>query len=605
MQMKNEAQCNKKQKWDVFIFTCHFLILLNLSCDKNEPEVKAYYYSKPISTNQIGNFIYLKKYEKLVRNYFRPETIQKSNCYKEIIDHLESEISTGWRKIDDDGSYINFLDYFDQTDSSIVQIIDFVHVRESGSYIVSIGSDDGFYLNVNGDSIARLHKGRNLREDNNLVRVRFNKGLNIVYYEIENSSGNWGLIRKYNRIKNEKIRLNTALYFDIPEKCIVSDTARYFDIKSENYAEEKMQLSVVSEAPRIIVQWLDMDTFEPFTDETVYEEFPRRFLMPQNFPGAALLCIKVFDKDKPVFREKIPIFSEKYADSLSLLLSQKQLENAIGIARREAVRILFHLPSKENDRSYSSRMKAQALFDMYQFINKSESDYNSYSGPQMMGYRAEFDNSIQMYRIYIPDGYQQKSGHSGLPVLFYIPYIREESDGFLSDVIGYSNYYMSEFSRLSTLNQTIIVTPYGRGGDNFRGKARDEIPSILNQIEDIWPINRENIAYLTSSSGIFVTADLLLSLNIPIKIVYGMAIHPRDMKEEWQVFFTYIKQKYPGLSFHIVNGLEDRIAPIEEVRNWVKLARKNGIDIRYRESKYLGHVLDTELAEREFFEYHP
>ncbi|MCD6441494.1 MAG: hypothetical protein J7L86_06915 [Candidatus Marinimicrobia bacterium] len=549
--------------------------------------------------------MYKGEFRQLVRSYFRPDTLLKTGFYKHMIDTLQSNTGSYWEKIDDDGSYINFLDYFDQTDSSIVQIIDFVHVRESGSYIVSIGSDDGFYLNVNGDSIARLHKGRNLREDNNLVRVRFNKGLNIVYYEIENSSGNWGLIRKYNRIKNEKIRLNTALYSDIPVSCIISDTARYFDIKSENYAEEKMQLSVVSEAPRIIVQWLDMDTFEPFTDETVYEEFPRRFLMPQNFPGAALLCIKVFDKDKPVFREKIPIFSEKYADSLSLLLSQKQLENAIGIARREAVRILFHLPSKENDRSYSSRMKAQALFDMYQFINKSESDYNSYSGPQMMGYRAESDSSIQMYRVYIPDGYQQMSDDSGLPVLFYIPYIREESDGFLSDVMGYSNYYMSEFSRLSTLNQTIIVTPYGRGGDNFRGKARDEIPSILNQIEDIWHIDRENISYLTSSSGIFVTADLLLSLNIPIKKVYGMAIHPRDMEKEWQVFFTYIKQKYPGLSFHIVNGLEDRIAPIEEVRNWVNLARRNGIDIRYRESKYLGHVLDPELAEREFFEYHP
>jgi hypothetical protein len=366
-----------------------------------------------------------------------------------------------------------------------------------------------------------------------------------------------------------------------------------------------MQLSVVGKAPRIIVQWLDIDTFVPFSDETVYEEFPRRFLMPQNFPGAALLCIKVFDEDELVFREQIPIFLEKYADSLSLLLSQKQLENAIGIARREAVKILLHLSSKENDRSYSSRMKAQTLFDMYQFVTKRDSNYNSYSGPRIMGYRAESDNSIQMYRVYIPDGYQQMSDDSGLPVLFYIPYIREESDGFLSDVMGYSNYYMSEFSRLSTLNQTIIVTPYGRGGDNFRGKARDEIPSILNQIEDIWPINRENIAYLTSSSGIFATADLLLSLNIPIKKVYGMAIRPRDMKEEWQVFFTYIKQKYPGLSFHIVNGLEDRIAPIEDVRNWVKLARRNGIDIRYRESKYLGHVLDPELAQREFFENHP
>lgn len=70
------------------------------------------------------------------------------------------------------------------------------------------------------------------------------------------------------------------------------------------------------------------------------------------------------------------------------------------------------------------------------------------------------------------------------------------------------------------------------------------------------------------------------------------------------VFYLY-QAKYPSLSFRIIKGIEDQIALTEEMRNWVKLARRKGIKIHYDEFKYLGYGFNLELAERSFFEYQP
>ena len=580
-----------------------FAILISLSsfylfsCNNN-PKITSSYYSEPINEKDVSSD--KNVHTGFVIQYFDYHQVLSNDALKMNTPTLEKHTDLKWSKLKQNENYINFSEFFPDTSTtkSIVHLIDIVKVKHSGYYLISIGSDDGFQIWVNGDSLGTVDKGRNLNKDDNFVKVKLHKGNNKILYKVQNRRGVWSLYRKYS--KNTVKKINTEVYSDLLETCILNDKTKYINIKDHKYTEQKFQLSTLDKAPIIKIEWLDLIDLNSEFRKIYRTGLPKRLRIPPDFNKGKIFKISVYKGEELLYTEMIPVLSEKFINKQLKRINSEHFDSPIYRSRKNAINIFYNPDSsnKSETREYSTRMKAQTIYNYFRFRQQNQKMSHNFPGPKIMGYISKSDGSLQSYRVYIPVKNNLNTTDQTFPVIIHIPYIRQKSPGFLEYVTGYSNYYMSKLSQLSILFQTIIITPYGRGGANFRGKAKEEIPAILEQVQKYWSINKEKISYLTSSSGIIVTSDLLLSYDFPIKNIYGLAIRPKGMKSKWEMFFDYINNKYPDITFYITNGLEDDIAPIQEVRNWIKIGRKNNINVNYTESKYLGHVLDLDLFEK-------
>jgi hypothetical protein len=58
---------------------------------------------------------------------------------------------------------------------------------------ITLGSNDGAKLWLNGQAIYCYKRGRNAVADQNIIKTTLHKGANRLLAKIENLGGNWGL----------------------------------------------------------------------------------------------------------------------------------------------------------------------------------------------------------------------------------------------------------------------------------------------------------------------------------------------------------------------------------------------------------------------------
>lgn len=528
--------------------------------------------------------------------HFPPSLLNSSFFNIDSLGSLEQKTGLRWNVISSDDSVINFLHIFNTNDDTnrVAYIAELIESEFADTRFLSVGSDDGFTLWVNGDSVASIHKGRQLLPHDDLIPVRLRAGRNTLLFKVDQSTGDWALYRKFISMeKMESILLSkiSELYRDIPECCILPDTATYILLNPENGRS-------LDSSHILHISWKEMNLKNRCIQTNTYlaYELPEILPLPNDFSGKTLFEVIVLNKSGKIeFREEIPIFYAREADRLARRLTKypKNTEDPVYLARLDAVVTMFNLNNDPDAKEYSTRMKAHALLDLYRYeLNLNDTNPQFSAGPRVWGYRSPLDNTIQPYRLIIPASLSENPATTvSYNIIFIIHGTLDEDTDFWKIYQIRSHYHMAVRTSYSTCYKSIIVMPYGRGIQNFLGDALEEIPIILKQLQQYWNIDTTKIAIYAHSNAPRMALSLLQLIHLPVySLGFWSPILPTDNTEIQQILL-WLKKDYPDLKWYIWQGEEDEEAPVTVTRSWIKSIEKVGFEVVYNEEPHSTHLV--------------
>jgi len=582
------------QNFILFILT---ISVIAVSCRKETPEAGKtnILISEPLQNRTIDDGR-KQKHDKnclgFYTTHFPPSAIDMSHFRKDKIALLNKSTGIKWRAFSINDSVINFTHLFNDNINKVVYVAELIESDRPETKILSIGSDDGIMLWVNGDSILTVHRGRAVRRNDDFAEVSLRKGKNVFLYKIDQGDGDWGLYRRLmsGESLNSFYQHNTALvYSDIAETCILPDKARYLPLRPDSRRK-------LDNVHTIKVSWKKFDYGIIHVESYSPSRIQDRIKLPDLFDGKALFEICIIDSNGNIdYKEEIPIFYQSVSDSLFEKLTKIKFSSPIGIARRDAV---IKMWSTNKNREYSTRMKANVLLGLYRYHNISTDSIPLQSGPQIWGYQSELDNTIQPYRVIIPASYRDDVRY---PVTFVMHGLLDKDMDFLESDEGGSHYHTAWRTALSTENQRIIVMPHGRGIQNYLGNAIEELPIIIKQLKVNWNIDTTRISIFTWSKGARNVLQLMVNQHLPIETI--ALCQPIIIEDETRLYSLLLRVKsiYPDLKWYIRHGMNDTVAPIHLSRKLDEYLKMMSFEVDYKEmphSNHFSHLIDPE---REFY----
>jgi len=418
-------------------------------------------------------------------HHFPPALLNSFFFNFDSLKSLEQKTGLRWNVISTTDSVINFLRIFSADDDTnrVVYFAEQVESDSPDSRILSVGSDDGFILWVNGDSVASIHKGRQLLPHDDLIPVKLKKGKNTFLFKVDQGTGDWALYRKFisvEKMKSVLLSNVSELYRDIPEWSILSDTLKFIIVNLEDgrNLDSMHVLYICWKEMNCKNRYIQVNTYQPF-------ELPEILPLPAGFQGKAIFEIKVVNRSGRIdYREEIPIFFEREANRLARKLTKftKVSDDPVYIARFHAVVKMFNLDNDPEAEEYSTRMKAHALLDLYRYeLSLSDSDPSGApsgvseetgpltgprfsAGPRVWGYRSAVDNTVQPYRLIIPAALSEQPDPEFIySVVFIMRWVAEDDREFWKTQQATSHWRMATRVGYSTYFQTILVMTHGRG----------------------------------------------------------------------------------------------------------------------------------------------
>lgn len=554
------------------------------------------------------------------KSHFNPSLLDKKMFSIQNLNSLKTSTGINWYLVKKKEPFFNFNKFFTDTsqninkdfienkselpkeiNNKIVYLAEVISNPKDEIKFLSVGSDDGFTLWLNGDSIYSHHEGRSMFPNSDIIPINMKRGANVLLFKVDQSFGGWSLFYDFVTKDMFEKRFFSEIYSDILEACIIPDTSSQILIKQDPRRKLYKQYSYS-------LLWKTIENKPQKVQEIYYQgnNLPQGISLPNNFPGMAILDIKIIkDGEKTVFREEVPVFFESKANILANELTKKiNNSDPIEIARRNAVLDLFGLlPEDENkNREFqvSTRTKAHALLDLYIIKMKLFELEKSLSGPRVFGYLSNIDQTKQIFRVYFPANLSKDQNKiKSNPIIFTIRPInivmydtltkKPLKSNFLRSRDFCSHSQMMKWIERTTVNQVIVVASHGKGLENFLGKAIDEFPLILDCIKNYYKIDSNNISIFAYSSGAEITLKLLEKINLEISNIGFIGAKINIGSDSLNIILSNIKNKYPNLKFIIRQGTDDNKEPIIEARQWVKKIKDENFEIDYNEIPYAGH----------------
>ncbi len=576
----------------IYIGAILFLFILHSCNDTKRTET---YISEALINREIYSGFHGDSCKGFHEQQFDHCKIFVKNIYQKL---LKKQTSLNWEKFSNSNDFINFAEMYNDS-NGVIHLIDIIESKSNCEKILSIGSDDGVQVWLNGDSLFSNHNywGRAVKKHDDLIKIKLKKGKNILLYKVDQGGGAWGLYRHIldeNEIENVITGYGGRLwdiFRDIPESCIIDDTCNFITVK-EKILSKQNNLKNICRLPGIKIEWLDFDN--EIISSKVYREIPVKFFLPQNHEEKLLLRVSVLNKDQSIrIRETIPILQRSSANRLAKELAKYSNQDIITKVRQEAVKSVFHLT---NDTitlktEYSTRMKAHILYDLYRSVHNLK---EIFPGPNIMGYK--LNDTPEMYRAFIP----KECSNDNVSFTFFVPFIRQQDREFLQISPGKSHFYMARWSKLSSEYNTIIVTPHGGGGENFIGDTKGELDSIYKNVSEDIKFDKSNINLYTVSNGAVSALFLLTETKLKFKHVAFFSPDIDFNNAELEKILKLIKRKNPKIKIYIWHGTKDEKAPVERTRKQVKIFKKY-FTVQYTEIENGTHSFYMEAMGSRFF----
>jgi len=571
-------------------------VIVNSNCTESTAKIKQtkVFISEPLENQNNVVREHDERCLGFYKDHFDQVSLNKIFFGENPKEMLERETNIKWNIVSND-SLFDFNEYLSNMnnitppkvyENRVIYLLEIIESDKEETRILSTGSDDGFILWVNGVKTITAHVGRACEANSEFNEIELRRGKNVLLYKIENGSEDWALYKKFvekeiiEEVLEEK---KNDFITDLMDSYILPDNSSFVKIK-------KTRINVDVNTFLFEFSWIDENNNEiKRSGSYKINNLPGKVYFPDSYKGIGRLRSTIRNKNNEViYVETNPIFYDSTAKRLAGRITKSlKTNNPIYEARRHAVLDVFDIiPPSEDKQSYSTRIKANGLWDLCEAHKKLPEPITLDNGPSLMGYRSDLDNTIQLYRLHIPEGIPMDKKQA-LPILFSIDFIRYDYPTFLQGV-GRSHFYMSYWQGMSTNFKTVIVTPYGRGEDH---PPKDEIGAIYRQISK--EINlRDSISLLGASTAAQKVIEILENEQLPISNVGLLGSSIKFTGEVLLEKINKISKKYPDVRFYIVHGDKDKDYSVENVRKIVKTLKLLEFEVEYIELHNANHNLD-------------
>ncbi|MEQ9308003.1 MAG: hypothetical protein RLN90_01010 [Balneolaceae bacterium] len=454
---------------------------------------------------------------------------------------------------------IQFGDYVGYQENSTILFKDNYEAK-SGSYLIRIGSDDGFRLFVNNKLVGQNLNKRGLHPDTDWIVVELLSGTNELIFQVDQYNGSWGLhynIEPYDEEKLKKLILKyiPEIYSDLPEACILPDSSYSLTLE--------MDLRIkYDQFHALRYRWLDLvNNFS--SDWTLYtaNAFPGRVSLPESFDGFKVFDYELINQEGEIlYKESVPIFSNTMAHQ-KVLDFKTMLQKEQNVAHLE--NLSLHHPElfeKEKELEYSTRHKAEFLLDLLLLENEEL----SFTG----GPRTELFNG-KIFRAYTP---YINSKPKDLIIGFHVE-LEDTVNQYFKTYAGKSHAKMAEWNSYVQASGNTLIMPFIKPSDLDLGI------SVFNNnyLSSIDLEEQKKIKAISWSKGVPILLNELTKQNFPFNEVY--MISSWLMVSEQEAFRTanLIRSKNSRTKFTFWHGRMDTNVPYSYIKSWSEIFQSQNV----------------------------
>lgn len=503
----------------------------------------------------------------------------------EGLDVAELSARTGlqWRlsRVPKDPMHVDLLTThgsdLENVSTFVVEVLDLEAPRDT---LVSIASNDGMALWVNGQAVTRSrYARRGASRDSDVAKLDLQAGPNVIVYKVLQGDTEWRLHREWWSPTRADELLRRAIaadaYADLPIDRILSDSATTVPLKGPSVA--------LGETPEIRFRWVTL-LGEPLWESPTYTaRYPPTLPLPSEFGGAAALEIEVRDpgSSEVLYVENVPLFTASAAARLAGELSDVPPSNdPVHLARLGAVRRMFGMESGTTQAG--SWMRSRTLADLYRVIHDA-SGYHRYPGAQVWGYRMSGDEAVEPYWLAVPTDVETAA--AARPLVFSVNHMtgpdfwrgRGAAPGFVI--------------RQSTLAATFGgfgVIPRLGGSNEFAVTGVREISAITEQLADRFPVDTSRVGLLVWSYH--ATSALRIALDPGVSLSHALFAVPDVRMRGLDSVLDSLAMLRPGLRLQLWSGEDDDVVSPDLVEHLTMQMRAHGLEAEHIVVPYSTHL---------------
>jgi len=569
-----------------YLLTFALSLILMSGCSEKSKQNSSIFISQPLP-NRPTNIPHAHDNNCVgfYKNDFDVRKLKSINSGFEIAEQIKSISHLNWNQIDGLDSIIEFNKMVKPDTNSVVYVLEIIQMENPETRILSIGSDDGIMIWLNGDTLLNSHKGRRILPFDDVLTLSLKKGVNTFLYKIDQTTGGWGLYRKWIskiELQQELSHRISELYSDLPLSCILPDTATYLNLKTNS----KIRSDIFHQ---INITWIDKNLITIGKSVLNPANDSMTILLPEKYDGFAISDFIVTDSSgNKLFEERIPIAKESFVKSMLNQTKNRSQHNYDNEARVEGKNLFFK--SDSDRKKISTRMQLSLICDL---MNTENLNF----GTQIKGYYSAFYKNTQPFRIFEPIQIKKQK----LPLVFITHGVHELSSNYFTSYEGSSHALMTARIRQANENQLVMVMRQIKGEQVRLGDSKTELPQLYKNLTEKYSIDTTKISAIVWSRDCYSFLELLEEKIIPLKnLALISSVFPNDELQMVKLL-QRLKINYPDIKLFIRHGMDDIDSPIFIVRKFVKLAKNMGFEVDYKEIPYSSHWSYLVDPEEEFY----
>ena len=496
-----------------------------------------------------------------------------------------------WRALSANESIIDLQKFFagGRVENCLAYACARINRKKEGEVFLSLGSDDGIKVWLNGKLVHRNPVARGVVLDEDKLVVNMKAGENILLLKIQQGSGGWGFAV---RVFDEDNRMNI---------CTGNISLSIQDV---NPKEGRITLEAKGD--------IDKELFKQKINLNVYTA------------GAKSVAKKIFDLDEKVvldyknWPDGVYEFQYVYSDlrgseNTGYLTWYK---GDILSAAREMVK---SVPGKEikTPEAITHKMLADMVKDRLggNLQNPDSSKLNSLHSPLMeyaeikmnkqvhgsgflrLAYIDEIDNTPQFCRSYLPKDYDKSKKW---PLVVYLHGYNQQNPEIY-------NWWSADkrHDAISDRYNMIYIEPHGRGNTQYLGIGDRDVMKCIEMAKEKFNVDEDRIYLMGSSMGGFGTWNVATrhpELFAAIAPIYGgedyhVTISEENLKKmsDWEIFLndksssTAQLESLNNMPILVSHGDNDQAVNVNLSRYLVRMLQRWNYDVKYIEMPGMGH----------------
>ncbi|MGC9969856.1 MAG: prolyl oligopeptidase family serine peptidase [Bryobacteraceae bacterium] len=492
-----------------------------------------------------------------------------------------------WTQYTSDRDIVNFLRAFPGRPASNVVAYAFTTIDRpaAGKALLSLGSDDGVAVWLNGERVHHNPASRAVTPDEDQVEVYMPAGVNSLLLKVEQGAGDWGFILRV--LEPGAIPRAAALSASIQPSesgtlTLTTNSPGDFPVKVEVMAAGG-RIQAEKTAPRganisfPTASWPE-GAYEIRVTAQDWQGRPERAFLPW-FKGDALAALKNLVATAP--KGKIASADAGHHAMLAEMVLDRMQGKLDSLDRAP-------LPTL-----YTILMEFQELEQQ----RKGGPGPVHSSGFVRLAYQDDIDGSTQFCRAYLPGSYDPSKKW---PLVL-------ELHGYNAESPVYVRWWSvdARHNGLAERHNIIFVEPHGRGNTSYYGIGDRDVLRCMQLAKEQFRVDDDRV-YLTGQSmgggGTWHVATRHPELFAAIAPVFGGWDYHVILPEERLAKLTprerylfesqssYVQaDSLLNLPIFVNHGDADQSVNVDQSRYAVRMLQRWGYNLRYREHPGKGH----------------